>query len=193
MVVEVKMQSRAASGFRTDWPGSAVINRWNTFNDTTADAASVIAAGSVTRIKSVLITVKGLGGSPLGVGDGLTEPLSWQPPALSTKAKAAVSAAAPPRPPRSGLTLAIGLLEPFSNDHRIEFRQRRDVTATWSGWDGHPSRHGDNQGAGRIAGSGTGDRILEDDAMAGVDSQGCCSGLVRLRVRLAVLHLVARH
>ena len=61
MVVEVKMQSRAASGFCTDWPGSAVINRWNTFSDTTADAASGIAAGSVTRTKSVLITVKGLG------------------------------------------------------------------------------------------------------------------------------------
>src|SRR5215217_2147367 len=129
MVVEVKMQSRAASGFRTDWPGSAVINRWNTFNDTTADAASVIAAGSVTRTKSVLITVKGLGGSPLGVGDGLTEPLSWQPVTLSTKAQAV--SATTPRPPRSGLALAIGLLEPFSNDHRIEFRQRRDVTAAW--------------------------------------------------------------
>src|SRR5215217_2885175 len=192
MVVEVKMQSRAASGFRTDWPGSAVINRWNTFNDTTADAASVIAAGSVTRTKSVLITVKGLGGSPLGVGDGLTEPLSWQPVTLSTKAQAAVSATTPRRP-RIGLALAIGLLEPFSSDHRIEFRQRCDVTAAWSGWDGHPSRHGDNQGAGRITGSGTGDRILQDDALSGVDSQGCCRGLVRLRVRLAVLHLVARH
>src|SRR5829696_1173414 len=192
MVVEVKMQSRAASGFRTDWPGSAVINRWNTFNDTTADAASVIAAGSVTRTKSVLITVKGLGGSPLGVGEGLTEPLSWQPVTLSTKAQAAVSAATP-RPPRSGLALAIGLLQPVRNDHRIEFGQRRDVTAAWSGWDGHPSRHGDNQGTGRITGSGTGDRILEDDAMAGVDSKGCCRGLVRLRMRLAVLHLVARH
>ena len=100
MVVEVKRQSRAASGFSTDWPGSAVINRWNTFSDTTADAASVIAAGSVTRIKSVLITVKGLGGSPLGVGDGLTEPLSWQPVTLSIELKAAVSAA-PLGPPGS--------------------------------------------------------------------------------------------
>src|SRR5215212_11644540 len=102
MVVEVKMQSRAASGVRTDWPGSAVSYRWNTFSDTTADAASVIAAGSVTRTKSVLITVKGLGGVPLGVGDGLTELLSWQPLTLSRKLTAAVSAATP-RAPRSGL------------------------------------------------------------------------------------------
>ncbi len=186
------MQSRAASGFRTDWPGSAVINRWNTFSDTTADAASVIAAGSVTRTKSVLITVKGLGGAPLGVGDGLTEPLSWQPVTLSRKVKAAVSAATP-RPPRIGLALAIGLLQPFGGGRRVEFRQRRDMTAAWSGWDRHPTRHCDNQGAGRIPGSGTGDRILEDDALASVDSQGCRSGLVRLRMRLAVLHLVARH
>ena len=35
----------------------------------------MIAAGSVTRTKSVLMTVKGLG-ARLGVGDGLTEPLS---------------------------------------------------------------------------------------------------------------------
>jgi hypothetical protein len=66
------------------------------------------------------------------------------------------------------------------------------MTAAWSGWDRDPTRHGDDQGAGRIPGSGSGNRVLENNALASVDSQGCGSGLVGLRVWLAVLHLVAR-
>ena len=50
MVAEVNRQSRAASGLSTEPPGSAVISRWNTFSASTVEAASVIAAGSVTRI-----------------------------------------------------------------------------------------------------------------------------------------------
>jgi hypothetical protein len=116
----------------------------------------VIAAGSVTRTKSVLITVKGLGGVPLGVGDGLTEPLSWHPVTLSRKAKATATAATT-RSAGNGLALAIGLLEPFGDGCRVEFSERGDMPAAWSGRDRHPTRHGDNQGAGRIAGASTGD------------------------------------
>ena len=57
----MKRQSRAASGLSTDCPGSAVISRWKTLSASIAEAASVIAAGSVTRIGSVDITVNGRG------------------------------------------------------------------------------------------------------------------------------------
>ena len=142
------MQSRAASGFSTDWPGSAVIKRWKTFCDTTAEAESVIAAGSVTRTRSVLITVNGLGGVPLGVGDGLMEPLSWQPLALSIVM--AATRATRRLLFEGGLALAIGLLQPFGHGCRIQLRQRCDVAAPWSWRDRHPARHGDDQGAGGI-------------------------------------------
>ena len=82
-MVAVNRQSRAASGRSIDSPGSALISRWNTLTETTIDEDSVTAAGSTTRIRSVLRTVNGRVSVGVGLGSGegpVVDPASGIPP-----------------------------------------------------------------------------------------------------------------
>src|SRR3954454_9939795 len=180
------MQSRAASGFRTDCPGSAVISRWKALRASMAEALSVIAAGSVTRTWLVLMTVKGRGVAlPDGVGLG-ESPARLQPVRVSPRARR------PRRRSRQRSAGRTGLLLQPRELGRVQLGQRGDLQPTGGVRDVDAVGYGDDQGASRVARGRAGDGVLEHHTVPGVNTQLRTGLLVRLGVRLALGHLVAR-
>src|SRR3954452_2810407 len=185
----MKPQSRAASGLSTSWPGADVISRWNTLIANMVDAWSVAAAGSVTVTRSVDTTVNGRGVAPgvLGAGggfDGLLQP-------ASTSAGASASRAA--RRPRDAQRSdqRIGLVQQPYQAVEVDVGQRGHLDPTRRGRYRHPVGHGHDEGAGGVGRTGPRLAVLEGDAGARVDAEHGAGALVRLRVRLAALDLVA--
>src|SRR5689334_10953433 len=181
------MQSRAASGLRTSWPGAAVISRWKTFRLNIADAWSVTAAGSVTRTRSVDITVKARGVAPgvLGAGGGAAG--LWQP--ASSSAAPATSGVSSRRARRSDER--IGVVHERGQLVEPEVGQRGALDAARRRRDRHVVGHGDDERAGRVGRARARLAVLERDAATRVDGEQLARTLVRLRVRLAAGHLVA--
>src|SRR4029450_7003455 len=145
-----------------------------------------MAAGSVTRIWSVDITVNGRG-SELAVGIGAGRSPGVRHPVRSSSRAATAST---PRARAVDVSIAIELLQHSRHGRCIQVSKRLHVQPPRRFRNLHSVGYRNDECACGITGATAGLGILQDHAVSCSYTQGRTRLLVRLRVRLTAAHLI---